>query len=88
MPEDEGGALASPATLGGPYSEAGKDYEVTNAISQSGALVFWTYEHHLYVRDIETEKSLLLSGVSRRTMPSSRPHGPMDRRSSSPMASA
>jgi DNA-binding beta-propeller fold protein YncE len=62
MPDDEGGALASPATLGGPYSEAGKDYEVTNAISQSGAFVFWTYEHHLYVRDIETEKSLLLSG--------------------------
>jgi DNA-binding beta-propeller fold protein YncE len=62
LPQDEGGALVNLATLGGPDSQAGKDYEVSDAISESGALVFWTYKHQLYVRDTETSTSLLLSG--------------------------
>ena len=61
LPADEGGKLVSSATLGGGYSAAGKDYEVSNAISESGALVFWTYQRQLYL-DTETNTSLLLSG--------------------------
>jgi DNA-binding beta-propeller fold protein YncE len=60
LPESEGGKRvdASEASLGSFEAR-----DVRNAISKTGALVVWTADGHLYVRDTETQETLKLDAV-------------------------